>query len=181
LDQSSFLWWLSEPLHAGAKGGRHGDVFESLSEYTSMSGRAGLRLHLSESAPPGRVDGAWWPRSRDLQGEAADLVDHFPAASGRISRLLFSRPDWDGSSQDGRGTRKIVAERGPVKVGSFPSDDTHLMILTMTSGQRLKLLVIPSNTSAAEGTRRLHAAVQDVEMPEGNADRDRWDDESPSL
>jgi hypothetical protein len=89
------------------------------------------------------VDGAWWPRSRDLNREAADLVDHFPAERGRINRLLFSRPDWDESSKDGRGVRSIAAARGRVKVGSFPSDDTHVMILQLSDGKRLTLLVVP--------------------------------------
>jgi len=142
----------------------------------------GLRLQLSDSAPHGRVDGAWWPRSRDLQREASDLVDHFPAASGRINRLLFSRPDWDDSSHDGHGVRTIRAARGRVKVGSFPSDDTHLMILTMGSGQRLKLLVIPSNTPAVEGEQRLRAMAQPgTTAPDGAVDSDRWDSESPSA
>jgi Family of unknown function (DUF5994) len=142
----------------------------------------GLRLQLSETAQHGRVDGAWWPRSRDLQREAADLVDHFPAESGRISRLLFSRPDWDNSSHDGRGVRTIRAARGPVKVGSFPSDDTHLMILTLGSGQRLKLLVIPSDTPVVEGEQRLRAVTEPGTMTaDGAIDWERWDNESPSV
>ncbi|MFZ2013287.1 MAG: DUF5994 family protein [Nocardioides sp.] len=142
----------------------------------------GLRLQLSDPAPHSRVDGAWWPRSRDLQREAAELVDHFPAESGRISRLVFSRPDWDDSSHDGHGVRTIRAARGQMKVGSFPSDDTHLMILAMSSGQRLKLLVIPSDTPDAEGERRLRAVAEpDAMMRDGAVDWDRWDDESPST
>ena len=110
------------------------------------------------------------------------MVDHFPAANGRISRLVFSRPDWDNSSHHGRGVRTIRAARGQVKVGSFPSDDTHLMILTMGSGERLKLLVIPSETPAAEGEQRLWAVAQPGSVtPEGAVDWDRWDNESPSL
>jgi hypothetical protein len=117
-----------------------------------------LRLTLRPDAA-NRTDGSWWPRSRNLQTEAADLVDHFPVAVGRINRLLFSRPDWEtATSPDGRGTRRIQARRGPVKVGSFPSDDTHLMVLTMASGQRLRLAVVPSDVDASEGERRMRAA-----------------------
>jgi hypothetical protein len=146
----------------------------------------GLRLHLSDEASTDRVDGSWWPWSRDLQREAADLVDHFPTTHGRISRMLFSRPDWDDSSADGRGVRSIRAARGPVKVGSFPSDDTHLMVLTMSSGQRLKLLVIPSDTPDREAEDRLSVATrtttahESTAVPDGTIDWTRWDDESPS-
>jgi len=119
--------------------------------------RAALRLRLGESTPSSGVDGAWWPQSRDLQAESADLIDHFPESAGRINRLLFSRPDWDAPTVAGRGVRRIHTGRGPVKAGSFPSDDTHLMILMMASGQRLKLTVIPSDVGDAEGTRRLRS------------------------
>ena len=34
--------------------------------------------------------------------EAADLVDHFRGLVGRVSRLLFSRPDWPSSCAETR-------------------------------------------------------------------------------
>ena len=120
--------------------------------------RGALRLQLHDHPSPGSPDGAWWPRSRDLQTEAADLIDHFPSSTGRIQRLLFSRPDWDGSATGGRGVRRIMTARGPVKVGSFPNDDTHLMIATMGTGRRLRLVVIPSDISRDEGQRLMREA-----------------------
>ena len=140
--------------------------------------REPLRLRLRDSAAPGAVDGAWWPQSRDLQTEAADLVDHFPEAAGRINRLLFSRPDWDNSALGGHGIRMIRAARGPVKVGSFPHDDTQLMIAIMATGQRLKLLVIPSATGHAEGERRLRLALGTRPTDDSGADWARCENES---
>lgn len=140
--------------------------------------RGSLRLRLADDPDLGAPDGAWWPRSRDLQTEAADLVDHFPDSAGPIYRLLFSRPDWDHpTNAEGGGVRKIVAGRGPVKVGSFPSDDTHLMILTMSSGRRLRLVVIPSSATRADGERLLAAAGAIDTMPGDGADWDRWDND----
>ena len=139
----------------------------------------GLRLRLLEDPSPGSPDGAWWPRSRDLQVEAVDLVDHFPAPAGRILRLLFSRPDWDDSVTATGGVRSIQAARGRIKVGSFPSDDTHLMVATMATGQRLKLLVIPSDTDEDEAGRLLRGAGELDTTPGDGADWDRWDDERP--
>lgn len=107
-------------------------------------------------------------------------MDHFPNAVGRISRLLFSRPDWDNATVGDRGVRTIRAARGPVKVGSFPRDDTHLMILTLSSGQRLRLTVIPHDTPASEATRRLRAVAAGEPTPESVADWARWDNESPA-
>jgi hypothetical protein len=94
-------------------------------------------------------------------------VDHFPPEAGRINRLLFSRPDWDDGVVDGRGLRRIQAARGPVKVGSFPGDDTHQMILAMASGRRLRLLVVPSNADDSEAHRLLNASSE--EDPSGRA------------
>jgi hypothetical protein len=96
-----------------------------------------LRLQLSE--PPGRaaLDGGWWPQSRDIDIELADLVDRFPAAIGRVDRALYSRPDWDTQP------RNVRVARGMLKTGSFPRDDTHLMILSMSTHTRLTLLVVP--------------------------------------
>jgi hypothetical protein len=118
-------------------------------------------------AVPGHVDGGWWPQSRDLRVEAADLVDHFPPEVGRINRLLFSRPDWDDGVAEGRGLRRIQAARGPVKVGSFPRDDTHQMVLSMASGQQLHLLVVPPATDDSEAGSLLEASSE--EAPSG-----RW-------
>lgn len=147
---------------------------------------AELRLHWSDEASPDRVDGSWWPWSRDLQREAADLVDQLPTAYGRVSRLLFSPPDWDSSSADGRGVRSIRAAHGAVDVGSFPSDDTHLMILTLSSGRRLKLLVIPSDTPDLEAESRLNGASRTATTGDSAAVSDetidwaRWDQEGPA-
>jgi hypothetical protein len=107
-----------------------------------------LRLVLPPVPGVGPLNGAWWPRSRDLDVELADLVDHFPAEAGRISRVIFSRPDWDTSPH------RVAVTRGFIKTGSFPRDDTHVMILKLSSGAQLKVLVIPANTPS-EAARRL--------------------------
>ena len=113
----------------------------------STPARAPLRLTLAASPSRGNLAGAWWPQSRDLALELADLVDGFPTERGRVMRALFSRPDWDAT------LRRITTRRGIMKVGSFPADDTHMMILSMsTQPARLYLLVVPSETD--EGTAR---------------------------
>lgn len=122
--------------------------------------RDALRLRLDTSFQSGPLDGAWWPQSRDLQVEAADLVDHFPHLVGRIERLLFSRPDWDAVS-GAPSMRRIHAARGMVKVGSFPSDDTHVMVVKLSSGQRIRLLVVPSDTEPGLASRVMQHAADD--------------------
>ncbi|MEO9323338.1 DUF5994 family protein [Nocardioides sp. C4-1] len=120
---------------------------------TAPDPRSPLRLWLDPGPAAQGPHGAWWPQSRDLRVEVRDLIDHFPYATGRVDRLLFSRPDWDDVVVDGRGVRAVRAERGPVKVGSFPRDDTRLVVLTMATGNRLRLTVVPSGVDAAEARR----------------------------
>ena len=122
--------------------------------------RVGLRIRLDNSFSSGPLDGAWWPQSRDLQEEAADLIDNFPHRVGRISRRLYSRPDWD-SDAGASSAHKIRAARGFVKVGSFPSDDTHLVVLSMASGYRLRLLVVPHDTDAERAEEIMEQAADD--------------------
>ncbi len=125
-----------------------------------LNQRVPLRISLDHSFQSGPLDGAWWPQSRDLEREAADLVDHFPHLVGRIERLLFSRPDWD-SLKGAPSVRRIQAARGAVKVGSFPDDDTHVMIVKMSSGHRLRLLVIPCDTDPGLAATLMQQAADD--------------------
>ncbi len=102
-----------------------------------------VRLALAAAFYSGPLDGAWWPRSRDLQREARVLVDSFPAERGRVHRLLVSPPDWD------RTGVRVQARRGVVKVGTFPQEDsTHVVVLTLHDGTRLRLLVVADTTPA---------------------------------
>lgn len=110
-----------------------------------------VRLRLGEGAGQDRLDGAWWPYSRDLDREMSDLVQQFPAARGRISRALFSRPDWDTAP------RKVTAGDRVVKVGSFPQDDTHVLVIQLSDRTRLTLLVVPPEFTTGQGEEALLA------------------------
>ena len=121
---------------------------------TSNTPRSRTPLRLRMSAHPGRgtLDGGWWPQSRDLTIELTDLAAHFPLASGRIVRALFSPPDWDSAP------RRLHVGQGQVKVGSFPHDDTHVILLTTADHTTLRLLVVPPDMSDDQGAEALLAA-----------------------
>lgn len=110
------------------------------------------RLALAEAFYAGPLDGAWWPRSRDLQREAPILVDGFPADRGRVSRLLVSPPDWD------RTGSHVLARRGQVNIGRFPGDDVHVIVLSLGGGTRLRLLVIDPATAPGTAATLLREA-----------------------
>lgn len=114
--------------------------------------RVPLRLRLAAADPHNNVDGGWWPQSRDLAVELADLVDHYPGDGARVARALFSPPDWDPAP------RRVPVARGYVKVGSFPQDDTHLLTIAMSDRTRLRILVIPPDFTEAQGEEALLAA-----------------------
>lgn len=80
------------------------------------SGRGPLRLEMSRPPLRGTLDGAWWPRSRDLRVELAHLVDNFPASAGKIDRAVISGPDWSPAP------RRVPVAHGFGKVECFPHD-----------------------------------------------------------
>lgn len=156
------------------------------SEIHHPPSRGPLRLSMAEHPGRNRLDGAWWPQSRDLAVELADLVDHFPPRFGRIVRALFSPPDWDPAP------RRIPVADGYVKVGSFPRDDSHLIHLTTTDRTVLYLLVVPPGFTDYQGAEALlaaatsgnvHSAADLLEEVTDSPDvdpRDRWTDHGES-
>lgn len=141
-----------------ARTGREADVMSTSIEPTRPSeaappSRVPLRLRMTQLAGKDHLDGGWWPQSRDLAVELADLVDHFDPQYGRVVRALFSPPDWDPAP------RRIPVARGYVKVGSFPKDDTHLIKLTTTDRIVLDVLVVPPGYTEAQGAEALLAAA----------------------
>ena len=116
-------------------------------------GRGPLRLRMAE--PPGAdgLAGGWWPHSRDLEVELADLVGHFPTGSGRIVRAVVSLPDWD------RVPDRVAAPTGDVTVVRATRDDAHLAGLTTSDGTTLSLLVVPPDFTSGQGTEALLAAA----------------------
>ena len=115
--------------------------------------RVPLRLRMAQHPGRDHLDGGWWPQSRDLAVELADLVEHFPPELGQIVRAVYSPPDWDPAP------RRISTTSGYVKVGSFPRDDPHLVHLTTSDRDVLKVLVIPEGLSKDQGEEALLAAA----------------------
>lgn len=125
----------------------------SKSQPVPVPDREPLRLRMSLLPGPDRLDGGWWPQSRDLDVELPDLVAHFPPELGRVMRALYSPPDWDSHH------RRVRMGRGYLKVGSFPKDDTHVIDVHMANRTRLRLLVIPPATSEMRANIALVAAA----------------------
>ena len=114
-----------------------------------------LRLCMAHPRVDHGLDGAWWPRSRNLTGELAELVDHFPVdRCGHIVRVLVSPADWNDRP------RHVLVRSGYVKVGYLPQhDDSHLIHLTTTNRTLLPVLVVPPEFTADQGDAALEGAT----------------------
>nr|WP_246283734.1 DUF5994 family protein [Nocardioides perillae] len=99
------------------------------------------------------LDGAWWPRSRDLATELPVLLDHLPDRVGRVVHAVVSPPDWDDLP------RRVTRRGGQTKVGSYPRDDTRTLMLS-TSTRVLRLRVVPPGTPDAEAGELMASACR---------------------
>jgi len=115
--------------------------------------RGRLRLCMAEHPGRNRLDGGWWPQSRDLTVELADLVDHFPPQFGRIVRAEYSPTDWEHAAH------RIPVTGGYVNAGSSSRDDSHLMHLETSARTVLRVLVVPPSFTDDQGAEALLAAA----------------------
>ncbi|QGN34444.1 DUF5994 family protein [Microlunatus sp. Gsoil 973] len=113
------------------------------------------RLQLKPIMGQALLDGAWWPRSRDLRQELPSLADHWPDTHGRIARALFSTADWDTAP------RRILSRGSIIPASSFPGENTHKIILTLSGNRRrIELVVIPPDTDPANAARAFVLATK---------------------
>lgn len=122
--------------------------------------RVPLRVLLDPDHHGRPLDGAWWPQTRDLELELADLADHLPGEVGDVTAMRISRLGWNPGPGT-RGPREIRSRRGRVRVESLPERDAHLMVLVLTSGKRLRLLVIPASTKRGVARSLMNQATDE--------------------
>ena len=113
-----------------------------------------LRMSLAPSgSAPALLDGAWWPRSRDLGAELPALTAVLDSLWGRITRVTVNPAHWPTVP------RKVPVAGHVVKVGSFMAQqDPHQMLLLSYRVGRWDLLVIPPQTNPAWAAWLLAAA-----------------------
>jgi hypothetical protein len=114
-----------------------------------------VRLALKPEGPrSGLLDGAWWPRTRDLNRELPALTKVLDPLWGRITRITVNPRYWPVIP------RKVPVAGHVVKVGWFTTEqDPHKLLLLAHGIGRRDLLVIPPQTSAAEADRLMTAAT----------------------
>jgi hypothetical protein len=124
--------------------------------YRAPTARLALK---TVSTSRGPLDGAWWPRSRDLTDELSALADVLDPLSGRITRIAVNATYWPAIPG------RVPVNGHVVRVGWFTTElDPHkIMLLSHTTGS-WNLLVIPPETNAPAAAR-LMSAASDSSVP----------------
>jgi hypothetical protein len=141
------------PVHpaVGAEGGTSSTA-EPRDQRTG--GADDLRLVLIDPpAPRTTLDGAWWPRTRDLGDELPALVQELHRRGIRVTRVAYHPGTWEAAP------RRLPADGRTIRLGWFRSIDPQLLDLTGDPQRgRLDLLVIPPDTTAAVAGRAFASA-----------------------
>ncbi|MCT4352178.1 DUF5994 family protein [Streptomyces sp. Je 1-79] len=117
-------------------------------------GTALLRLQTTP-AREGVLDGAWWPRSRNIATELPALIQALTTHLGPITRVGLDAGAWEKVP-----TRLVVDDR-VVRLDSFPVDDDTVLI-TRGENDHFALLVVPPRTTA-DAARVAMARAVDAE------------------
>ncbi|ATW49979.1 DUF5994 family protein [Streptomyces peucetius] len=115
-------------------------------------GTALLRLETTHSRE-GVLDGAWWPRTRDIETELPALVSALTEHLGPITRVGLDASAWNGLP-----TRLIVDDR-VVHLDSDPvGDDT--VLVTRGDRDHFALMVVPPGTAPDAARSAMARAVR---------------------
>ncbi|GAA3134876.1 DUF5994 family protein [Streptomyces rameus] len=115
-------------------------------------GTALLRLETTRSRE-GLLDGAWWPRTRDIETELPALISELTGHLGRITRVALDASAWNGLP-----TRLVIDDQ-VVHLDSHPvGDDT--VLITRGDNDHFALLVVPPATAADAAREAMARAVR---------------------
>ncbi|MER6421514.1 DUF5994 family protein [Streptomyces sp. NPDC001137] len=123
-------------------------------EAEDRSSSSSVRLSLAPvGSAPALLDGAWWPRSRDLVAELPSLTDVLDPLWGRITRVTVNPTHWPVVP------RKVPVAGHVVKVGWFLAEqDPHELLLLSYRTGRWNLLVVPPQTTPVSAAWLMAAA-----------------------
>lgn len=129
------------------------------------SGYPPSRLSVKPPGPrSGLLDGAWWPRSRDLTHELPTLTAPLDPLWGRITRVAVNPTYWPVVP------RKVPVSGHVVNVGWFRAEqDPHQLLVLSYHVGRWDLLIIPPETGAAAAARLMVAACDPLTVRTGSA------------
>ncbi|PZF80858.1 DUF5994 family protein [Jiangella anatolica] len=101
------------------------------------------------------VDGAWWPRSRDLAAELPALLAALSRRGLEVARVAYHRDSWDGQPSS------LPVAGGIVRLGWFRTIDPHLVSITGLDIQDRQDLLVIAATSDPRLAARVFDWIQD--------------------
>jgi len=121
-------------------------------QHSVKPGTALLRLETTRLRE-GILDGAWWPRSRDIAAELPCLITELSRYLGPITRVGLDASAWEELP-----TRLIIDDR-VVHLDSFPvGDDT--VLITRGDRDHFSLLVVPPQATPDAARAAMAQAVR---------------------
>jgi hypothetical protein len=114
-----------------------------------------IRLALIDPpAARSTLDGAWWPRTRDLTQELPALVEELHRRGIRVTGVAYNPDLW------GPAPRRLEADGRTIRLGWFRNLDRQLLNMTGDfSRGRLDFLVVPPDTTTAAAEHAFSAAT----------------------
>lgn len=113
-----------------------------------------VRLQLKpEGEQSGHLDGAWWPRTTDLDVEAAALIEAVDQRGPRTVRLNYGLAEWTAPH------RAVQIGAYKVRRDGLPGRPKHLVHLTDRDGDVTTLLVVPADTPEPEAHEAMRQAA----------------------
>lgn len=133
--------------------------------------RLKLSLRRKPTAPTmGYVDGAWWPRSRDLTAELPALLAVLAARLGPIARIAYRLTPWDPSA------RQLNPDGTVARLGGYRAFNPDTVDVMTSSGNRLTLLVVPPEHGARAAHRDPRAVGQRNDADRSQNPIASWDE-----
>jgi hypothetical protein len=112
-------------------------------------------LKLRPKAPTaGYVDGAWWPRSRNLAAELPALLAVLAVRLGEIPRMSYNLTEWETTPS------QLAIDGVKVRLSGFWSRPEHTVDVVASDRRRLTLLVVPPDTGASAAHHTMMCASQ---------------------
>jgi len=103
-------------------------------------------------AGTGLFDGAWWPRSNEIEAELPDLITALGAHLGRIRRVALDAGFWDGVP------RSIIVNGDLVRIGWVAASAGTISLSLGILDHRL-LLVVPPETPRSTAAAAMAGAA----------------------
>lgn len=109
----------------------------------------------------GLFDGAWWPRSNDIEAELPDLITALTVHLGRIRRVALDTQAWGGVP------RSVTVNGDTVKIGCLAASVGTIALSHGIQDHRLFLVVPPETAWHTAAAAMAVAAMTGNRTPAG--------------